>query len=271
MIILIFMYTSGGKAESLDGFESPLSAQGNPSSGYPLRSPGPKASPAMTGTSAGKPNASIKTPKGCESLPFVFCFRKNDLYFRKRGPGTADPARDGDSCGFEQVTKNAGAHSIIEKGLRMRTTFRTTKEMLDHLAALHGSLSDFYRNLKDKTDKSRVKLLLGYVGNQRERLQKNIKQYETEGSDRALNTWFQYANEVAGLDQKARPDIGIHSSVEDVLNETMKVHDTLYDFYRTIAGRTGVPAVREVFSKFMNKEKEEKKKLIRDLQYFQDV
>ena len=166
---------------------------------------------------------------------------------------------------------NSVSQFIEEIETDMRTSFKTTEELIDYVAEFYDSLSAYYQNLESTTDKPRVKLLLEYLSERRKKLEDGIKQYGSEISKGVLHTWFQYANGLNDLDDKAMPNLGSRSSVDEILAGTLKVHDTLAAFYQTLALHTRNKGVKEMLTQLTESEQEEKKKLVRDLEQFQDI
>jgi hypothetical protein len=153
----------------------------------------------------------------------------------------------------------------------MRTSYKTTRELLEHFAEFYRSLSDFYETLENRADETQLKLLLDYLSDQSKRLEESINKCQKEVSPKNLDTWFQYAVEINELDRDTMPQIDRNTSVSEVFAETNKMHDKLANVYRTMSDRSTSAIAVKLFEQLGDYVLEEKKKLVRDYQQFQDV
>lgn len=151
--------------------------------------------------------------------------------------------------------------------------FETTKDVLDHVREFHQQLSAFYRNLIDKTNKERVRMLLDYLSRHEKHLEESMARYEAEVSERILKTWFQYPppKEILGICKTLAVDEVEDLSVDGVIKLALELDDCLIDLYKEMIRGSGSEEVREVFQSLLDMEKQEELELVRDSLELKDL
>jgi rubrerythrin len=151
--------------------------------------------------------------------------------------------------------------------------FETTKDVLDHVREFHQQLSEFYRDLIDKTDKERVRMLLDYLSRHEKHLEESMARYEAEVSERILKTWFQYPppKEILGICKTLAVDEVEDLSVDGVIKLALELDDCLIDLYKEMIRGSESEEVREVFQSLLDMEKQEELELVRDSLELKDL
>jgi rubrerythrin len=151
--------------------------------------------------------------------------------------------------------------------------FETIKDVLDHVREFHHQLSTFYRNLIDKTDMERVRMLLDYLSQHEEHLEESMARYESEVSERILKSWFQYPppKEIPGICKTLAVDEVVDLSVDGVIKLALELDDCLIDLYNEMIRGSKSEEVREVFQSLLDMEKQEELELVRDSLELKDL
>ncbi len=153
----------------------------------------------------------------------------------------------------------------------MRKTFKTMDEFLQHIRQFHSDLSDYYARLSNKAEKTRVKMLLGYISDHARDLEQNLEEYQEQAPGQVLDVWFQYLPELEKLEQSLRVELKPDMSVDDVVETATHFGDALLHMYEQVVERSQNEQVAEVFKQLLEKKKEEKKRLVKDVTMLKDV
>ncbi|MBW2186927.1 MAG: hypothetical protein JRG71_11200, partial [Deltaproteobacteria bacterium] len=132
------------------------------------------------------------------------------------------------------------------------------KEIIDYARDFHCQVSDFYQQLSDKTQSSRVKLLLDYLIRHEIHLAKALEDFEQSVSSQALNTWYQYAQDQRTFEPLDAIKYSPTMSVDDVLKLGQTIDNCLIASYKGVADTASTPEVREIFENLLQMEEQEK-------------
>ena len=140
--------------------------------------------------------------------------------------------------------------------------FTQVRDVLDHAQAFHKRLSEFYQDLADHEDATRIKMLLDHIARHERQLEKCLKDYEESASKQILDTWFQYSEDELSLTIPDDIAIKPHMSVQDVIRIGLELDDRIIKVYNDAAASADVPEVREVFDNLLSLEKQEQHHLV---------
>jgi len=154
------------------------------------------------------------------------------------------------------------------------TSFKKNEDLLAHIKHFHEQLSQFYESLREATDKPRVEILVEYLRRKKENFEESIREYHDDtGSENVLKRWFKYLpelqeqidNEIAKFEIK--PDI----TVDEVVEMTMSFNDFLIEIYGHVAERSNNDDVQKLFTRLLEREEREKRRLAKDVALFKDI
>ncbi len=143
-------------------------------------------------------------------------------------------------------------------------TFECVRDVFDNIRHFHEKTGRLYRELSDRTQNARAKMLLSYMADHEVSLDRTLTIYQTEGTASVLNTFFQYTTEetpekfIANLDLKQDP------TADDVVEICMKIDKylaCLFEQLAAVADAQGSIKVREALENLVEMELEAKKKL----------
>lgn len=152
-------------------------------------------------------------------------------------------------------------------------TFETTKDVLDHAREFHGQVGEYYRQLGEKNQKERVKMLLEYMSRHEKHLEENLARYEEDVSGRILNTWFQYPpppdmlKTCVNLNLEGKENL----TVDEVIELALKIDDCLIQLYQQMAAESEFEEVKEVFNNLLEMEKQQEMDLVRDALHLKEI
>ncbi|MCK5188869.1 MAG: hypothetical protein KAR12_02310, partial [Methylococcales bacterium] len=95
--------------------------------------------------------------------------------------------------------------------------FEQVRDILDHAREFHKCLGEFYQNLVEYEEETRIKMLLEYLGRHEKFLEQGIANFEESASEQVLDTWFQFTQDKATLKLPNSKNIKPDMSVEDVI------------------------------------------------------
>lgn len=143
--------------------------------------------------------------------------------------------------------------------------FEQTKDILEHARTFHKYIAEYYRQLKEKSNKERLKMFLDYFEEHERHLEETIADYEESLNEKLLKTWFKMSpcedvfNKLQALLKKGE------DSVDELIKHALQVDDCMINMYKTLAERAEVPKVKELFTDLIQLEENEKRKMVRTL------
>lgn len=132
------------------------------------------------------------------------------------------------------------------------------KEILDYAREFHCQVSDFYQQLADKAQSSRVKLLLDYLIRHEKHIAKALEEYEQSISSEALNTWYQYSQEQRTFAPLESIKFSPTMTVDEVLTMGQTIDNCLISSYKGVVDTATSSKVREIFENLLLMEEQEK-------------
>lgn len=143
--------------------------------------------------------------------------------------------------------------------------FEQTKDILEHARTFHNYVAEYYHQLKEKSNKERLKMFLDYFEEHERHLEETIADYEESLNEKLLKTWFKMSPcEEVFKKLQALLKAG-ENSVEQLIQLALQVDDCLINMYKTLAERAEVPKLRELFTDLIQLEENEKRKAVRTL------
>lgn len=141
--------------------------------------------------------------------------------------------------------------------------FKTSRDLLELAAELHGGLARYYERLSGDASKEKVRLLLDYLARHEQQLADAVKRYEQEAPDAVRNAWFsqEVDMEFVKCIPPAKPVAEM--SVDEVIDLALQLDDCISGLYQMIAMQSELPAVREAFSNLVARERQEKMRMVR--------
>jgi hypothetical protein len=139
--------------------------------------------------------------------------------------------------------------------------YEETGNVFELVGDFHRRLKQRYRQLKDRTERKRVRLLLEYLSRHQERYQKALERFGRKGRENLSKTWYQYIPDDEKLTVQ---DISLSAdmNVNQLVTAALTMDERLVEFYRMMAENAGSPPeVQELFTSLAEQEEREKAKL----------
>ncbi|WP_319762663.1 hypothetical protein [Maridesulfovibrio sp.] len=146
----------------------------------------------------------------------------------------------------------------------MMANVQTAKDVIEQTKAFHAKLGSFYKELSDKAEKERVKLLLDYMSRHHDRLAAIMNQSESDISAHILNTWFMYVHKECDLSPFFSAEIGPDMTTKEVMEISIDLDKCLLETYEAMVQNDIPEDVREVFQGLLDMEKRENMKLTKN-------
>jgi len=149
--------------------------------------------------------------------------------------------------------------------------FEQTKDVLEHARNFHRKISHFYKQRRNRTEQERLKLLLDYMSEREQELAQALEEFAEGTSKEVLDTWFQFTCDDETL--RICPDALLHDdmTVDDVIRAGVALSQCFIDLFREIATTADSDQVRAIFQNLLESERREQKKLVRNVEMFQDL
>ena len=150
--------------------------------------------------------------------------------------------------------------------------FQTVEEIIDWTADFHGRLAELFRAASSAEHRERLSLLLQYVADHEQHLRNSLKNFELDGADRLLATWFDHAPEA---DLPNVPDnintLLDSGDIDKIIESVVGFHDRMIGAYANLREQANNDSIRTLFDRLADLEHNEKITLVRDSQHFNDI
>jgi rubrerythrin len=137
------------------------------------------------------------------------------------------------------------------------------KEIINSARTFHQRASTFYQQLNDKTEGARVKMLLDYLVRHEAHLDRALSDYTQEIKTKALDSWYQYAQEHCLLEPFDVSKYPVNITAEQVIEIGLNIDCCLIASYKGMAEAATSAEVREIFESLVMMEQQQKHKLAR--------
>ena len=137
------------------------------------------------------------------------------------------------------------------------------KGIIEAGQAFHQRASTFYQQLADKAEGARVKMLLDYLVRHEAHLERALADFNEETRLRALDAWYQYAQEQCLLQPFDVSQYPESMTVKDVMDIGLNIDSCLIASYKGMAEAATSADVREIFESLLLMEEQQKHKLAR--------
>lgn len=144
------------------------------------------------------------------------------------------------------------------------TQVQTAKDVIDQTKAFHRRLSDFYQNLSESVEKDRVKLVLEYLSRHQQNLAAIMDDYESELSERILNTWIMYVATECNLEPYFEAKLDNSMTAQEAIDIAIKLDACLLDTYKAMLNKEIPDDVSNVFEDLLKLEEREKVKMAKN-------
>ncbi|WP_432734845.1 hypothetical protein [Maridesulfovibrio sp. FT414] len=144
------------------------------------------------------------------------------------------------------------------------TNVQTAKDVIEQTKAFHKRLGSFYKELSDKVEKERVKILLDYMSRHHDNLAVILDEYESGVSQHILNTWFMYVHKECDLSPFFDASLGPDMTAQEVVKVAIDLDKCLLETYEAMLQNDIPDDVSEVFQGLLDMEKLEKIKLAKN-------
>jgi len=137
------------------------------------------------------------------------------------------------------------------------------KEIINSARAFHQRASQFYQQLNDKAEGARVKMLLDYLVRHEAHLDRALGDYTDVIKSKALDAWYQYAQDHCLLQPFDVSQYPADMTAEDVMEIGLNIDSCLIASYKGMAEGATSAEVREIFESLLLMEQQQKHKLAR--------
>lgn len=150
--------------------------------------------------------------------------------------------------------------------------FRTVQDILDWTRTYHHHLAEGYRQLSGSSSRERARMLLDYLADHQEKLERGIREYETDAADKLLRTWFQDVRETPLPESLDKADQTLRDAdTPQIMYMAMEFHDVLIRLYTDLARQAPTGDLRQLFTGLADMENHEKMRMVRDAMRFEDL
>ena len=136
--------------------------------------------------------------------------------------------------------------------------YQTVKDVVDHSRQLHQDISGLYAKLSQDQAQERVGMLLDYLKRHEGNLERSLNQFETDKSQKVLDSWLQYSPDQDVSDVLAQVTISDHMTTDQVVSMALKLDDYFIDLYQEMIDHTSSSSVKAVFQNLLDMEQQEK-------------
>ena len=136
--------------------------------------------------------------------------------------------------------------------------YQTVKDVVDHSRQLHQDISGLYAKLSEDQTQVRVGMLLEYLKRHEDNLEQSLDQFESDKSQKVLDSWLQYTPDQDVSDVLVGLTISDHMSTDQVVDMALKLDDFFIELYQEIIDHSASSSVKVVFQNLLDMEQQEK-------------
>lgn len=148
----------------------------------------------------------------------------------------------------------------------------TLRDVMNWTRTLHGSLAQSLKRSAEDSRHERVRMLLDYLAEHEQRLQKVVELSEQDASLKALNTWCYdyFENAPLSLRKIELEDLGDREP-DEIIATVIDLHEMVIDLYRYLLDRAESPTPRELIAGLLDLEEHEAMLVARDARAMEDL
>ena len=147
----------------------------------------------------------------------------------------------------------------------------TTKDILQHSRKFHKLIAEYYHSLSKNSEKERVKLLLNYLEERENQIEKTLEEMELSLSSHVLNSWFSHSQCQSRLDELAKLVTEENPDIDKVIDQFIYMDNCLIKIYSKLVHSAENVDVQEFFDNLTKLEENHKKKILKNASQFQDI
>ncbi|MBY4678565.1 ATPase [Marinobacterium arenosum] len=146
------------------------------------------------------------------------------------------------------------------------------KDILDWLSKYHHQMSLCYDRSANRSESSRIKMLLSYLAEHEQSLADAVAKYEKIADSQVLNTWcYEYMDHKPDLAEALCSTDLDQLSLEQIVSRCVAAHDELIVLYRYLLGRSDTDRLKELFENLIQLEQNESMRMVRDTSSYADL
>lgn len=120
--------------------------------------------------------------------------------------------------------------------------------------------------------KERVRMLLTYLSEHENRLEKVIQQAEDDAAGGALNTWLtDYLNNAPSIRHLLEPQDFVCDEPDVLVGRVLALHENLIGLYQYLTDKAPTPSVKELLGSLLDLERHEAMRMARDVGLLTDI
>jgi len=146
----------------------------------------------------------------------------------------------------------------------------TTKDILKHFQKFHKIIAEYWHQLSIRSDKERVKLLLNYLEEREEQIEKTLAEIELSSSSNILNSWFSHSQCEVKLEELSVIINEENPTVEEVIDRFVLMDDCLIELYSKLVRSAENIDVQDFFENLSKLEENHKIKILKNLSQYED-
>ena len=150
--------------------------------------------------------------------------------------------------------------------------FQTVEQIIDWTADFHGRLSELFQTASGAQHRERLSMLLQYVADHEQHLRDSLKNFELDGADRLLATWFDHAPEAELPSVPENLNALLEAGdIDKIVECVIDFHDRMIKTYSNLRNQANNDSIGTLFDRLADLEHHEKITLVRNAQQVNDL
>lgn len=146
----------------------------------------------------------------------------------------------------------------------------TTKDIIKHFRKFHRIIAAYWHNLSVKSEKERVKLLLNYLKEREDQIEKTLSEIENSSSNHILNSWFSHSHCEAKLEELSQIVNNENPTVDQVIERFLQMDNCLIELYSELVESAENIDVQDFLENLSTLEKNHRDKVIKNASQYED-
>ena len=151
------------------------------------------------------------------------------------------------------------------------TPYQQGIEFIDYVRSFHHSLSEFYSNLKNDTQKEKVKMILDYLSEHECKMESTLFEFRESVSKKVSKTWFSFIESNQSWKCLENIQFKGEMSIDEIVEKAVELDECLISLYKHLSDYSSVAEVKSFFESMSDMESHEMRKIIRSIQRLEDI
>lgn len=148
----------------------------------------------------------------------------------------------------------------------------TIRDVLNWTVSFHKNLKDCLKHCSKENKDERARMILDYVSDHEERLERLVKEFENTADEKALNTWcYDYIEKHPIIEHGHCDSPFKELDMSQIMEKTVNLHEQVIELYTHLYSRVDIDSAKELLDELKDVEENEIKRMVQSANRFSDM